>query len=56
MDFNAYQENEIGDFLWYLAALSREPNLSLSDIAEKNISKLYSRKDRGFLHGSGDNI
>lgn len=45
---------EMGDVLWYLAALSKEFNISLSEIAEKNISKLSSRKERGVLHGSGD--
>lgn len=45
---------EMGDVLWYLAALSKELNINLSDIAEKNISKLSSRKERGVLHGSGD--
>ena len=45
---------EIGDVLWYLAALSQELNINLNDIAEKNILKLFSRKERGVLHGSGD--
>lgn len=46
---------EIGDVLWYLAALADELNLQLQDIAEQNILKLQSRKDRGLLSGSGDN-
>jgi len=46
--------NEMGDVLWYLAALSKELNINLNDIAEKNISKLSSRKERGVLNGSGD--
>lgn len=46
---------EIGDVLWYLAALSQELGLELQDIAEQNIIKLQSRKDRGLLSGSGDN-
>jgi NTP pyrophosphatase (non-canonical NTP hydrolase) len=46
---------EIGDVLWYLAALSDELGLQLEDIAQQNIIKLQSRKDRNFLSGSGDN-
>jgi NTP pyrophosphatase (non-canonical NTP hydrolase) len=45
---------EIGDVLWYLAALSRDLNIDLHDIAFKNLEKLYGRKARGTLSGSGD--
>ena len=45
---------EIGDVLWYIAALSRDLNVSLQDIALGNIEKLYGRKERGTLQGSGD--
>lgn len=48
-------EKELGDVLWYISQLATELDLSLSDIAEKNIEKLYSRMDRGMLHGNGDN-
>lgn len=46
---------EMGDVLWYLAALATDLGFSLSDIASDNITKLYSRKERGVLGGSGDN-
>jgi len=46
---------ELGDVLWYLANLATELKLDLNDIAEKNIEKLFSRKDRGVLSGDGDN-
>lgn len=45
---------EIGDVLWYVAALSRDLNIDLHDIAMQNLEKLYSRKARGTLGGSGD--
>ena len=45
---------EIGDVLWYIAALSRDLNVSLHDIALGNIEKLYGCKERGTLQGSGD--
>lgn len=46
---------ELGDVLWYVAALCRELDLNMQDVAEQNIEKLLSRKDRGVLTGSGDN-
>ena len=46
---------ELGDVLWYLTASARELGYSLQDIAEMNMVKLLSRKERGVLGGSGDN-
>jgi len=48
-------EKELGDVMWYTAQLATELNLSLDDIAQKNIKKLYSRLERGKISGSGDN-
>jgi NTP pyrophosphatase (non-canonical NTP hydrolase) len=45
---------ELGDLLWYIAAATTELNANLSDVAENNIAKLASRKERGVLGGSGD--
>lgn len=45
---------EIGDVLWYAAALASDLGLSLDQIAEANIAKLHDRKQRGVLGGSGD--
>lgn len=45
---------ELGDVLWYVAETASQLNLSLGQIAEINVEKLYSRKDRGALQGSGD--
>lgn len=45
---------EIGDVLWYVAALSRDLNIDLHDIAMQNLEKLYGRKARGTLGGNGD--
>ncbi len=47
-------EKELGDVLWYLSNLATELNLSLEEIASMNLEKLDSRKERGMLHGSGD--
>lgn len=47
-------KKELGDVLWYVAQIASELGLSLEDIAETNLEKLFSRKERGTLHGSGD--
>ncbi len=47
--------SEIGDVLWYLAVLAHHLGLSFEDIAEENLAKLKSRKNRGVIGGSGDN-
>lgn len=51
----AAMEQELGDVLWYVSQIVSELNLNLETVAEKNIEKLYSRKDRGVLSGDGDN-
>ena len=48
-------KKELGDVMWYVAQLATELDLSLDDIAQKNIEKLYSRLERGKINGSGDN-
>lgn len=45
---------ELGDVLWYVAAMARDIGWSLEDIADRNLSKLASRAQRGVLGGSGD--
>lgn len=48
-------QKELGDVLWYVAQIATELGLSFDGIANANIEKLFSRMDRGALHGSGDN-
>jgi len=45
---------EIGDVLWYIAALAKDLDLSLNDIANNNITKLEDRQARNVIQGSGD--
>ena len=45
---------EVGDCLWYIAALCRDLNVEMSVVAKNNIAKLKARKEKGTLKGSGD--
>ena len=47
--------DELGDVLWYIAALATDLKVELSEVADRNIEKLNSRKNRGVIGGSGDN-
>lgn len=46
---------ELGDTLWYIAALANELNVPLADIARSNITKLQDRLERGVIKSAGDN-
>lgn len=46
---------ELGDVLWYVSALANEIGITLDTVAENNLFKLASRKERAVLGGSGDN-
>jgi len=45
---------ELGDVLWYIAALCTDLGLNMGDVARKNAEKLLSRKRRRQIHGEGD--
>jgi len=45
---------ELSDVLWYIANMAYELGYSLETIAEMNLEKLFSRKERGKLGGNGD--
>lgn len=48
-------KKELGDSLWFIAAIAADNGFTLEEVAEGNLEKLFSRRDRGTLQGSGDN-
>lgn len=46
---------ELGDILWTVTAICEDLDSSLDEVAQMNIDKLESRKQRNVLQGSGDN-
>lgn len=45
---------EAGDILWQLAGLCYVFGWSLEQVAQANLDKLASRKERGVIDGNGD--
>ena len=58
-DMLAKQEGELmkeaGDILWQLSGLCTVMGWSLEDVAQNNLDKLASRKERNVIDGDGDN-
>ena len=53
-DWQEQLASEIGDVLWYCAALARDLDMSLATIMAANLDKLKTRQEQGTLGGSGD--
>ena len=53
-DWRQQIASEIGDVLWYCAALAHDLNIPLAQIAAQNRDKLLARKEAGTIGGSGD--
>jgi len=45
---------EAGDILWQLSGLCKTMGWTLEEVAQANLDKLASRKDRGVIVGDGD--
>ena len=48
-------KKELGDALWFIAAVAMDHGYTLEEIGESNLSKLRNRKSNNTLRGSGDN-
>ena len=47
-------KGELGDVLWYLTQICTNLGLTLEEVAEANLDKLFSRLERGQIQGDGD--
>ncbi len=47
-------KHELGDVLWYLTQICTELDLTLEEVAQANLAKLFSRQARGVIRGDGD--
>ena len=45
---------ELGDVLWFVALLADQVGTTLAEVAQVNVTKLASRKERSTIKGSGD--
>lgn len=48
-------QKEAGDILWQIAGLCSVMGWSLEEVAQQNLDKLASRKERNVIDGNGDN-
>lgn len=48
-------QKELGDVLWYIAQLCTVMNVSMQDVAQGNLTKLFDRMERDVLKSEGDN-
>lgn len=55
LDHELMIKKELGDVLWFIAAIAMDHGYTLEEIGESNLAKLGKRKIDGTLQGSGDN-
>lgn len=53
-EFETNIKKELGDILWFIAAIADDFETSLDEIAQMNYYKLKDRFERGVVKGSGD--
>jgi NTP pyrophosphatase (non-canonical NTP hydrolase) len=46
---------ELGDILWFIAAIADDNEIDLNFVAQGNLVKLIDRRARNAIQGSGDN-
>ena len=54
-EYRQILSDELGDCLWYVAAIASELGTTLGKVAMDNVNKLADRKIRNQLGGDGDN-
>lgn len=47
-------KKELGDILWFIAAIATDIGFTLDEVAQANIDKLQKRKYNNSITGSGD--
>ncbi len=47
-------KSELGDVLWYFTQICTELGMTVEEVAEANLDKLFSRLKRGKISGEGD--
>jgi len=53
-EFEKNVKKELGDVLWFLAAIANDFESDLDEIAQMNYFKLKDRFERGTIKGQGD--
>lgn len=54
-DFKHNIAKELGDVLWYIAAIANSIDMNLDEVMQMNIDKIDKRVKTNTLHGEGDN-
>lgn len=54
IEWNDLVKKELGDCLWGIAGMCEVMGWSLEDVAQMNLYKLASRKERNVIDGNGD--
>lgn len=47
-------KKELGDVCWFVSEIATDLGLSLEDVMQTNLDKLYDRQKRNVIGGSGD--
>ena len=53
-EYEHKMKKELGDVMWFIAAIAADNGYTLQDVADANILKLSGRKLAGTISGSGD--
>jgi NTP pyrophosphatase (non-canonical NTP hydrolase) len=53
-EYNTAIKKELGDVMWQVAAVAEDHGFTMSEVCQHNLDKLWGRKDKGTLQGSGD--